>query len=119
MPRSNTPSPADPGGRLQSALTQDQIQTLLNVLVEAGHLQTLDNRLRAADQDLADTVRRIQDEPRTKSEAVPSSQKTIEIWNTLWASWADHVAEVGDEARRVRVAPLGGAHRVDADGRLE
>jgi len=60
-------------------------------------LQTLDNRLRAADPDLADTVRRILDEPRTQSEAVPSSQKTIEIWNTLWASWADHVAEVGDE----------------------
>lgn len=86
-----------PGGRLRAALTDDQIQVLLDVVAGAGHLQAADDRLRAVDPDLADTVRRVLDEPRTQSETAPSSQKTIEIWNGLWASWADHIAEVGEE----------------------
>ncbi len=89
-----------PGARLRAALTDDQIQVLLDVVAAAGHLQAADDELRAADPDLADTVRRILDEPRTQSGAEASSRKTVEIWNNLWESWADPVAEVGDEEGR-------------------
>lgn len=97
MTLDKTSSSTNPGGRLRTALTDDQIQILLNVVAEAGHLRAVDDRLRAVDPDLADTVCRILDEPGPQSEAVPSSQKTIEIWDNLWASWTDHIAEVGEE----------------------
>lgn len=87
MPEEDEPSAsASPGGRLRAALTDVQIQVLLDVVAGAGHLRAVDDRLRAADPDLADTVRRILDEPKTQSGAAPSSQKTIEIWNDLWGA---------------------------------
>jgi hypothetical protein len=97
MPEEETLSPTDIGGRLRAALTDDQIKILLNVVAVAGHLLAVDDQLRAADPDLADTVRRILNEPLVQPETLPSSQKTIEIWNNLWAAWTDHILEVGDE----------------------
>jgi hypothetical protein len=88
------------GARLRAALTDNQIQVLFDVIAQAGHLQGKDDQLRAIDPDLADTLRRILFEPMTQSAAGPSSQKTIEIWNDLWSSWVDHIAEVGEEEGR-------------------
>jgi hypothetical protein len=90
-------SPGGLGGKLRAALTNDQLETLLDAAAEAGQLRELCERLRSADPDLATTVRGILDEPSTPSGAAPSCQKTIEIWNGLWASWANHVAQVGEE----------------------
>jgi hypothetical protein len=97
MPEKKTSSRGGLGGRLRAALTDEQIQTLLDVVAEAGHLQAVDDRLRAADPDLADTVRQILHEPTVQPEAVASSQKTIETWGELWSAWAGHVEDVGDE----------------------
>jgi len=97
MSQNKAPSSASVGTRLRAALTDEQIQTLLDVVAEAGHLQAVDDRLRSADPNLADTVGRILFEPGTQSGAVASSQKTLEMWNELWAVWTDHVAEVSDE----------------------
>ena len=97
MSQNKASSSASVGTRLRAALTDEQIQTLLDVAAEAGHLQAVDDRLRSADPNLADTVRRILLKPGTQSEAVASSQKTMEIWNELWAAWTGHAAEVGDE----------------------
>ena len=86
-----------PGARLRAALTDEQIQTLLDVAAEAGHLRALDERLRSADPDLADTVRHILGQPSIGAEPAASAQKTIEIWNELWATWSGHVEDVRDE----------------------
>ncbi len=85
------------GARLRAALTDEQIQTLLNVAAEAGHFQAMDDRLRSADADLADTVRQILDKSGIQSEAAASSHKTVKVWNELWEVWSRHVAEVGEE----------------------
>jgi hypothetical protein len=97
MPENKTASRISPGGRLRAALTDEQIEKLLDVAVEAGHLKTIDERLRSVDSDLADTVQRVLGAPRIQSEAAASSRKTLEIWNGLWAAWIGHVEEVGDE----------------------
>ena len=89
--------PGRPGARLQAALTQEQIRTLLDVLAEAGHLRAVESQLRSADPDLADMVRRVLDKPAVESERAASAQKTLEIWNELWVTWAGHVEDVADE----------------------
>ena len=96
MSQDGRPSPTSLGSRLQAALTDDQIKVLLEVAAEAGQLGALDDALRAADQDLADTVRRVLDAPSTETGSTPSSQRTIEIWSELWGSWESHVAELED-----------------------
>jgi hypothetical protein len=97
MSENKTTAGASPGARLKAALTDEQIQTLLDVAAAAGHLQAVDDRLRSDDPDLADTVQRILREQDIQSEAVASSQKIVEIWNELWAAWTGHIAEVEDE----------------------
>jgi hypothetical protein len=97
MNQNITSVPANSGTRLCSALTVEQIQTLLDVAVESGHLQAMNDQLQVADPDLANAVRRVLAEPGRQSEALVSSQKTVEIWNELWEAWADHVADVADE----------------------
>src|ERR1051325_1213686 len=97
MSQNETSSSASVGARLRAALTDEEIQVLLELAAEAGHLQAMDDRLRSADPDLADTVRRTLLEPGAQSETVASSRKTIEIWDELWGVWTDHIAEVGDE----------------------
>ena len=83
MSENKTASSISPGGRLLAALTDEQIETLRDVAAEAGHLESMDDRLRSADSDLADTIRRILHDLRIQSEATASSQKTVEIWSTL------------------------------------
>lgn len=88
---------AKPGGRIRTALTDEQLTILLNVVAEAGYLLAVDDQLRTLDSDLADTLRRILNEPSLPPQVDSSSQRTIEIWNGLWGTWSDAVAEVGDE----------------------
>ena len=97
MSEANTLLPARPGTRLQAALTEEQIRTLLDVLAEAGHLDAVESQLRSADSDLADTVQRVLHKPAVESEPAASAQKTIEIWNELWAAWTGHIEDVADE----------------------
>ncbi|MFO1498176.1 MAG: hypothetical protein U1G07_07255 [Verrucomicrobiota bacterium] len=92
-----TSSPENLGAKLRAALTDEQIQVLLGVAAETGQLRAMQDRLREADPDLADTVRRILDAPDPQAKPVPSSQKTIHLWNGLWASWEGHSANVVDE----------------------
>ncbi len=96
---SQAPSKSSPsiGQRLLSALTEDQAETLLTVVTEAGLLSSLDAKLRAADPDLADTVRRfIADQPSTQAVATISDQKALETWNDFWGDWESHISELGD-----------------------
>ncbi len=97
MSEDKAPASTRIGGKLRSALTDDQIETLLDVLAETAQLRAVEEQLRAADPDLAETVRRILEAPRIPAEAAPSLQKTAEIWNDIWEKWADHVADVADE----------------------
>lgn len=86
------------GQRLRAALTDTQIQSLLGVVTEAGFLAGLDDRLRAADPDLADTIRRLLAAvPAAQSRVTPSDQKARETWDDLWGKWQDCVSELGDE----------------------
>ena len=85
------------GQRLLAALTEDQVETLLAAVAEAGVLASLDGKLRAADPDLADTVRRfIADEPSTQAVVAISDQKALETWNDFWGDWESHLSELGD-----------------------
>ncbi|MBI2928500.1 MAG: hypothetical protein HYY24_22760 [Verrucomicrobia bacterium] len=96
---SQTPSKSPPsvGQRLLAALTEDQVQILLTNVAEAGLLAGLDEKLRAADPDLADTVRRfIADQPSTQAVATISDQKALETWNDFWGDWDSHISELGD-----------------------
>ena len=97
MAQDKPSSSTSPGGRLRAALTGDQIQILLDVVAATGHWRAVDQQLRAADPDLADTVQRILGEAGPPSEALPSSHKILEIWSGLWAIWEDHVSRVGEE----------------------
>ena len=89
------------GKKLVEALTKDQVETLLDVLVGAGDPLRLSEELRILDSDLADTVQRLVGEADTvaakDSDAAVSKQKLLEIWDDLWGRWNDHVCEVGDE----------------------
>jgi hypothetical protein len=90
------------GKKLVEALTEDQIERLLNFLVDAGSLSRLTEELRASDSGLADTVRRLVGKvdavPAEDLEAAISKQKLMENWNDLWRRWDSHVCEVGDDA---------------------
>ncbi len=90
-------SPGGAGSRLRAALTDHQLEILLDVAAETGHLRALDERLRSVDADLAATVGRMLDQPVAESGLTPSCEKTIELWNHMWASWAGHVGQVGEE----------------------
>ncbi len=97
MSSERTSSPDNLGAQLRAALTDEQLQTLLHVAAETGQLRAVEDRLREADRDLADTVRRILDAPGRQPMPTPSSQKTIQIWNGLWKSWETRIANVADE----------------------
>lgn len=82
MSQTQGPSPAFIGRRLLAALTEEQVEVLLAAVAEAGLLANLDEKLRAADPDLADTVRRFAaDQPSTQAVVAISDQKTLETWN--------------------------------------
>jgi Magnesium chelatase, subunit ChlI len=59
MPDSFLRSKPGWGKKLVEALTEDQIETLLDVLVDPGTLSRLSDELRALDSDIADTVERL------------------------------------------------------------
>jgi len=97
MTQSPKKSSSFAGQRLRSALTEDQVDTLLTTVAEAGLLPGLDDKLRAIDPDLADTVLRlIAAEPSPPTSAVPSDQKVRDVWRELWRCWTGHVTELGD-----------------------
>jgi hypothetical protein len=96
---------ADPsqslGKKLLDALTEEQIERLLDVVTSTGALEKLDEPLQAIDPDLAQTVRALISSAESASAASPqakmSDQKALETWNELWGEWEGHVSEVGDE----------------------
>ena len=94
--------PSQPWGKkLVAALTEEQIERLLDVVTRTGALEKLDEPLQAIDPDLARTVRAlvgsVETTPVASPEAAVSNQKALETWNGLWGDWEGHVSEVGDE----------------------
>jgi hypothetical protein len=89
------------GKELLAALTEEQIERLLDVVTSTGALEKLDEPLRAVDPDLAQTVRALAGPAETASPApgqsAVSDQKALETWNGLCGEWESHVFEVGDE----------------------
>jgi hypothetical protein len=89
------------GKKLLAALTEEQIEHLLDVVTRAGALERLDEPLRAIGSDLAQTVRALTGSGGAASVSSPeagvSNQKALETWNGLWGDWEGHVSEVGDE----------------------
>jgi hypothetical protein len=89
------------GKQLLAALTDEQIERLLDVVASTGALAKLDQPLQAIDPDLAQTVRALlgstETHPLPSPEAVASTRKARETWNELWGQWESHVSEVGDE----------------------
>jgi hypothetical protein len=96
----NDPSQAL-GKKLLAALTEQQIERLLDVVTSTGALATLDEPLRAIDLDLAQTVRALiglaEPASAASGQSAVSDQKALETWNGLCAEWESHVSEVGDE----------------------
>ena len=96
----NEPSQAW-GKKLLAALTEEQIERLLDVVTRTGVLEKLDQPLQAIDPDLAQTLRALIGPSETTAAASPeaavSNQKALETWNGLWGEWESHVSEVGDE----------------------
>ncbi len=84
------------GQRLLAALTTQQTQILLGLVAHHGLLAGLDEKLRAADPDLADTVRRFLAAETSTQAAAPSDQKALESWNDFWGDWESHISELGD-----------------------
>ncbi|MGO8925949.1 MAG: hypothetical protein ACLQU3_03500 [Limisphaerales bacterium] len=88
------------GKELLGALTEEQIERLLDVVTRTGALEKLDKPLQAIDPDLAQTVRALIGSEESASAASPqarvSDQKALETWNGLWGEWEGHVSEVGD-----------------------
>ncbi len=101
MSDSFPPSKPGWGKKLVEALTQDQVETLLDVLAGTHTLLRLPEELRTLDSDLADTVQKLVGEaetvPSKSSDAAVSKQKLLVMWDDLWGRWNDHVCEVGDE----------------------
>ncbi len=89
------------GKKLVGALTEEQIERLLDVVTSTGALEKLEEPLRAIDPDLAQTVRALVNPadttPMASPQAAVSDQKALETWNELWGKWESHVIEVGDE----------------------
>ena len=94
------------GKKLVGALTEEQIERLLDVVTSTGALEKLDEPLRAIDPDLAQTVPVLLNPADTAPVASPqaavSDQKALETWNELWGKWESHVLEVGDERGQLR-----------------
>ena len=68
--------------------TSDPFRDRVIAAAEAGVLASLDAKPRAADPDLADTVRRfIADEPSTQAVVAICDQKALETWNDLRGDW--------------------------------
>ena len=85
------------GQRLLAALTTQQAQILLGLVAQHGLLAGLDEKLRAADPDLADTVCRfLAAETSTQPVVAPSDQKALETWNDFWGDWESRISELGD-----------------------
>ena len=89
------------GKKLLAALTEEQIERLLDVVTCTGALEKLDEPLQAIDPDLAQTIRVLIGSAESATAASPqarvSDQKALETWNELWGEWEGQVSEVGDE----------------------
>src|ERR1035441_1412829 len=89
------------GKKLLAALTEEQIERLLDVVTRTGVLEKLDQPLQAIDPDLAQTLRALIGPSETTTAASPeagvSNQKALETWKGLWGEWESHVSEGGDE----------------------
>ena len=86
------------GKKLLAALTEEQIERLLDVVAGTGALEKLNEPLRAIDPDLAQTVQALIGSAEAASpHAAVSDQKALGTWNGLCGEWESHVSEVGDE----------------------
>ncbi len=91
------------GSKLLSALTQDQIEKLLDTVGSDILLEKVVHEGKNTDPDMADTVKQIlQPDIRSKSQKhkadrVISDSRLVEEWKELWGQWYDIIAEIGDE----------------------
>lgn len=106
MPVETTTVASRLGCKLRAALTDEQIQTLLDVVGEAGYLDAVAERLRVSDPDLAEAVRRILASPSSQSAQAPSAGKTLEIWLERWSAWTGCIAKVGQKEGPYRESAL-------------
>lgn len=74
---------------------------MLDVAGGAGVLRSLDGALRAAGQDLANTVSKIlgpgESAESSATDVEISDRRALEIWQKHWVAREGHVGELGDE----------------------
>jgi len=89
------------GRKLLSALTQDQIEALLDTVGSRTLLERIEKNRNKAEPDFVDTVEAILKKKlkslKRRRGGVASDSRLIENWNDLWSKWDDIIGDVGNE----------------------
>jgi len=98
---------SSPAQKILAALTDQQLQDLLNVLLDTD-AETLRPKLRQLDQETGRTVEQLLSSGHRDSEEVSpaelvSHERLREIWEDLWGRWRNTVAQLGDEEGKYAV----------------
>lgn len=104
----NRKSPG-PGRKLLSALTQPQLESLLDAVGPQTLLEKVAQDREKSDADMVSTVKAVLQSDGTPEDAqrkvgrVASASRLIEDWRGLWRRWDEIVGEVGDEEGKYSV----------------
>jgi hypothetical protein len=97
------------GNKLLSALTQEQIGSLLDAVGSRTLLEKIEENRKNSDPDMIKTVKAaLQPDKKTKAakrknSRVASGKRLVEDWRVLWEQWDDIIGEVGDEEGKYSV----------------
>jgi hypothetical protein len=92
-----------PGRKLLSALTQDQVASLLDTVGSQTLLDKVKQEHGKIDSDVVDTVKSVLESGEAKKTAkskagrLTSDGRLIQDWQDLWQRWDDVIGEIGDE----------------------
>jgi hypothetical protein len=92
-----------------SALTQEQIGSLLDAVGSRTLLEKIEENRKNSDPDMIKTVKAaLQPDKKTKAakrknSRVASGKRLVEDWRVLWEQWDDIIGEVGDEEGKYSV----------------
>ncbi|MBN1982199.1 MAG: hypothetical protein JW795_11750, partial [Chitinivibrionales bacterium] len=93
------------GQKLTAALTQEQIESILDIVGNSTIIEKLQINEKKCEADLLNTVKAVLQPDRNKkpqssqpsAPPVTSKDKSLKEWNDLWGQWYGFVGEIGDE----------------------
>jgi hypothetical protein len=94
------------GRKLLDALTQEQIESLLDTVGSETLLAKVKKGGKKSDTDMADTVKAVlqpEKAPKRNDGRVASAGRRLEDWRGLWRRWNDIIGDVGDEEGKYSV----------------